>query len=264
LAILKRIDDLESLIQTTVVSVPSVPEPTIFPSTSPFAPHEDLNVLLESTQWKPCLVNVEAILEWPVFEAIEQHRHWSFPAEEENDHSPLSISVEFDIQSSSHLIERFFEDIHIFNPILEENDVRDYMRNIQLNGIGWDSKSCLMVKIPIFITPSVSSAHAVLAFNLCSRLNLHPICAKQPRNTALRVPPIAQFSSRRVVFPCCTEAAGHDVGQKWGCGGAVLLSCRGVLDDNIEANISVEDVRAGLGLLSGPSKPQHGLCPLRS
>jgi hypothetical protein len=151
LAILKRIDDLESLIQSTAASVPLVPEPIIFPPSSPFAPHEDLEIL-ENTHWKPCLVNVEAILEWPIFETIEQHRQWSFPAEEENDHSPSSISVDFDIQSGSHLVERFFEDIHIFNPVLEENEIRDYVRNIQLNGIGWDSKSCLMVHIPIFTT----------------------------------------------------------------------------------------------------------------
>ena len=46
LAILKRIDDLESFIQTTVVSAPSVPVPDVFPPISPFAPREDLEALL--------------------------------------------------------------------------------------------------------------------------------------------------------------------------------------------------------------------------
>jgi hypothetical protein len=142
---LKRIDDLENLIQSTAVSAPMVHTiPTAF---QPTAQHEDLEIL-EDKHSKHCLVNVEAILQWPVFETIEQHYHWS-PVEEENDHSALSVSVDFDLQSSSHLIDRFFEDVHIFNPVLEESQIKEFMRNIQMNGIGWDSQSCLLVNFPL-------------------------------------------------------------------------------------------------------------------
>ena len=70
--------------------------------------------------WKPYLVNVEAILEWPVLNTTEQHHHLPFPVKEEHDHPALSVSVDFDVQSSNHLNETFFEHIHIFNPVLEQ------------------------------------------------------------------------------------------------------------------------------------------------
>ncbi|KAJ5328875.1 hypothetical protein N7452_009265, partial [Penicillium brevicompactum] len=146
LAILKRMDDLESLIQS-VSNAPLVVSPAAFCSTSPSSrDHSGVNAQEHRVTF---LVNAEAVLRWPVFESISiQPSPYQSSAAQDDYHSPgLSIPVDLDLQSGGHFIERFFEDVHIFNPVLEEQDVIEYLGEVQRNGIGWDAKSCLMLLI---------------------------------------------------------------------------------------------------------------------
>jgi hypothetical protein len=57
----------------------------------------------------------------------------------------LPISVDLDLQAADSLLRRFFDDVHIFNPTLKEEDVREYVKMVRFNGIGWDATSCLLV-----------------------------------------------------------------------------------------------------------------------
>ena len=56
------------------------------------------------------------------------------------------MSVDVDLPAAEAVLQGFFDHVHIFNPILEEEDVRDYIRRVRFDGIGWDSVSCLVVR----------------------------------------------------------------------------------------------------------------------
>jgi hypothetical protein len=43
------------------------------------------------------------------------------------------------------LFQQFLDHVHIFNPVLEESKVNEYMRYARFNGLGWDAQSCLLV-----------------------------------------------------------------------------------------------------------------------
>ena len=40
-----------------------------------------------------------------------------------------------------------FDNVHVFNPILEEDEVHGYVKTIRFQGIGWDAVSCLTLLI---------------------------------------------------------------------------------------------------------------------
>lgn len=141
-------DDLESLIQS-VRNAPLVGSPTGFSSTSPSS--REPSGVHGREHWELYLVNTEVVLGWPVFESVQISPYQSSPAQTDHHSQGLPIPVDLDLQQSGgYFVERFFEDIHIFNPVLEEQDVADYLRDIQLNGIGWDAESCLMVTIQLW------------------------------------------------------------------------------------------------------------------
>jgi hypothetical protein len=128
--------------------------PADFPSTSPSNPLGDGDLSSaatgQRTQRKLPLITVEAVLEWPVFDDRDINRkvHLLSPPEE-NIHQPgLPISVDVDFHEADGLLRKFFDDVHIFNPTLEEEDVREYVNIVRLNGIGWDAMSCLLVTTP--------------------------------------------------------------------------------------------------------------------
>ena len=50
-----------------------------------------------------------------------------------------------ELESCSNLLDKFFGSVHIKNPVLDKKEIRQWGREISLNGIGWDSRSCLVV-----------------------------------------------------------------------------------------------------------------------
>ena len=52
---------------------------------------------------------------------------------------------ELEIESCSRLLEVFFKHVHIKNPVLDEKLVRQWTRDVCLNGIAWNARSCLVV-----------------------------------------------------------------------------------------------------------------------
>jgi hypothetical protein len=57
----------------------------------------------------------------------------------------LSLTSEFEIEDAARLLQVFLDTVHIYNPILEVPVVQGYIRNVRLNGLGWDAPSCLLV-----------------------------------------------------------------------------------------------------------------------
>ncbi|OQD98654.1 hypothetical protein PENVUL_c069G01832 [Penicillium vulpinum] len=150
LAILKRIDDLETLIQTKVKDPPPVALSNVL-STSPSSTSHNIwsPVIDQETEWKPSFINIEEVLKWPVFDDQEfEPRLYLISSSEENIIQPeLPISFDLDLHAADHLVRTFFDNVHIFNPTLKEEDISEYVKTVRLNGIGWDAKSCLLLLI---------------------------------------------------------------------------------------------------------------------
>ncbi|CRG91074.1 hypothetical protein PISL3812_08122 [Talaromyces islandicus] len=151
LVILQKINDLEKLIQPRANELPATPS-TDAEQISLLASQSDFGSLGigPSTQWTRYLINLDAVLQWPTFEDYDFGSRLVpiSPIVDKNaysDPTTLPMSVDIDIPTSEILLESFFSNVHIFNPILEEEAIRDYAKH--LNGIGWDAMSCLLLLI---------------------------------------------------------------------------------------------------------------------
>ncbi|KAK9236472.1 hypothetical protein V1525DRAFT_420403 [Lipomyces kononenkoae] len=143
LAILKRIDDLECLLQAKVAEPLPIALSNRLESTSPLAPHSDLasSVVDLRTYWRRSCINVDAVLRWPVFadQDFPSRLHPVSLAEDDKAHSELTampMSVDVDLPAAESLLRNFFDNVHIFNPILDEEDVREYMKSLLIYAHG--------------------------------------------------------------------------------------------------------------------------------
>jgi hypothetical protein len=97
-------------------------------------------------------INIEAVLSWPVFDDQGFDRSLDLRtlllANDKNrsDTSAISVSPDFEFCASNELFRQFLDHVHIFNPVLEEPKVNEYMRHAQFNGLVWDAQSCLLVR----------------------------------------------------------------------------------------------------------------------
>lgn len=48
-------------------------------------------------------------------------------------------------EHEAQLLQRFLDNVFIYNPILEESVLHQCIREIQFHGLQWDAKSCLVV-----------------------------------------------------------------------------------------------------------------------
>lgn len=140
---------METLIQGRVHEPSPSARPGDFPSTSPTIPPDDLGfpVINQHTQWKPPFINIETVLEWPVFDRHDYRQRIQLlnPPDEIISETGLQVFVDFDLRDSDALVRRFFDNVNIFNPILEEEGVSECSKVVHFNGIGWDARSCLLV-----------------------------------------------------------------------------------------------------------------------
>ncbi len=101
------------------------------------------------------LINVEKILSWPVFHhRFDTHLNLK-PLLEGSLSAPDRLSMQYDrastlgeleVESCRRLLEVFFKHVHIKNPVLDEKLVRQWTRDVCLNGIAWNAQSCLVVR----------------------------------------------------------------------------------------------------------------------
>jgi hypothetical protein len=150
LAILQRLDALEELLRAKSISPLETAQSV--DDLSPVSILKDLGSpsLERNAESVPCYINIEAVLSWPVFEDqnFEQRLTLKSLLQSDNDHAeqpPLSIDADFESRATGQLLQQFLDNVHIFNPVLEETKVKEYMRNASFNGLGWDAQSCLLV-----------------------------------------------------------------------------------------------------------------------
>ncbi|KAH8690338.1 hypothetical protein BGW36DRAFT_307812 [Talaromyces proteolyticus] len=151
LVILQKINDLEKLIQPRANELPATPSTGVGQISLP-ASQNDFSSLVDgpSTHWARYLINLDTVLQWPPFEDCDCSSRLVpiSPIADKNAYSDpktLPLSVDIDLPTSEILLQSFFGNVHIFNPILEEEAIREHVKT--LNGIGWDAMSCLLLLI---------------------------------------------------------------------------------------------------------------------
>jgi hypothetical protein len=96
-------------------------------------------------------VNVESMLQWPVFERQNIDQHVSLKSlfgRLHEDNNPLRLSpLDPDLQSAEvdGALQRFLDHVHVFNPIFDEVELRKKLQKLRSDGLGWDAASCLVV-----------------------------------------------------------------------------------------------------------------------
>ncbi|KAM0229407.1 hypothetical protein ACHAP5_011668 [Fusarium lateritium] len=152
LAILQRLEDLESLFRLAHPDVPGQGEaaPQLALSITPRSfDHANLDEPGSSEVYH---VNAEAVLEWPVLQSFTQGQPLKLAsilkAHRSSQHADaprlLAIS-DLDSASAGPLLQRFVDNFHIYNPVFEIPQVEDYIKTTLYNGLGWDVKSCISV-----------------------------------------------------------------------------------------------------------------------
>jgi hypothetical protein len=156
LAILQRFDALEQLIRTSFNSSERSNQgnrslPLLSTSTDLESP-----ALERANDSISCYINIEAVLSWPIFENQDFDRRLDLKSLLQDNHeygasNSLSLTPDFEDSEANQLLQQFLDNVHIFNPILEEAKIKGYVRNAHSKGISWDAESCLLVsyeKIP--------------------------------------------------------------------------------------------------------------------
>ncbi|OBT39636.1 hypothetical protein VE00_09758 [Pseudogymnoascus sp. WSF 3629] len=154
LTILQRLDDLEELLRKNATTVPQDQNDSLTsPSVSLSIPKTPAPQSLERpAEWRPSYINIETVLTWPVFDDqnFDERLDLRSLLRSDKNHaaSPtLPIPADFGLYAAGQLLQQFLDNVHIFNPILEEAKVREYMRAASFNGLGWDAQSCLLLLI---------------------------------------------------------------------------------------------------------------------
>jgi hypothetical protein len=57
----------------------------------------------------------------------------------------MSVASCFEDCEADRLLQQFLNNVHIFNPVPEEANIKEYVRNARFKGISCDAQSCLLV-----------------------------------------------------------------------------------------------------------------------
>lgn len=142
IAILQQLDTLEKKLDSLVRSPPTLPvnEFNDFPANNTDIPE---NLLPE---------NLDKVLKWPVFRDVvcpmpPSPQLSSPPASSLTSFQPSFISGELNPAMCNQCLDTFFSHVHVKNPVLDEPNIRRLVRNVCLEGVGWDADSCLALLV---------------------------------------------------------------------------------------------------------------------
>lgn len=136
------------------LSLPAVLPTNLNPSSPSSTPQSDLSsrsgVVDAWTRGKRPLLGIEAVLQWPSFSEYGFcSRLYPTPRPDgelqPSDPATWRVSVGMELPPAEGVLRGFFDNIHIFNPVLEEDDVQSYINIVRFEGVGWDGVSCLVV-----------------------------------------------------------------------------------------------------------------------
>ncbi|KAL4744842.1 hypothetical protein BDW72DRAFT_208691 [Aspergillus terricola var. indicus] len=153
LAIIKRLDQTESLIQKQQQQQQQQSQQIYHAGA--VADHGDAADSESSTLHDLSRLTIETILSWSVFDG----RYDTGPSINDLVSSPTPLAQEpflasteprlerldLDLGTCTRLLHTFLSEVHIANPILDVPLVTDYLYQACVHGIGWDAPSCLVV-----------------------------------------------------------------------------------------------------------------------
>jgi hypothetical protein len=97
-------------------------------------------------------LRVESVLEWPSLKVIVDGLSpysSELPSKTTiNNGLPLGLE-DLDMTTCNRLLNTFWRNVHAKNPILVLEEIKRVMNQVVLNGIGWDAKSCLVVRVEL-------------------------------------------------------------------------------------------------------------------
>lgn len=144
MAILQRLDSLESLLVHSRVADSSLVARGV--TTTPSASRSDLDPSATNFHARgKSPVSIEAVLRWPPFTECPFPSCLYPVARDENKPQSSTVTADVDLPGAEAVFRTFFNNVHIFNPVLEEEVVQGYLKRVKFEGIGWDAVSCLVV-----------------------------------------------------------------------------------------------------------------------
>ena len=159
LAILEKLSTIEELLNNSNQPHSSPPIASDVGVHSPSSMAKSIGApKLERSQGVACFhLSVERVLAWPIF--VEQNPYLDLPgllnATGETHMYPVSAAADLEHPRDAHqLIQRFMDHVFIFNPVVEEATVNEYMEYARVNGFGWHAPSCLLVSSLVLELPS--------------------------------------------------------------------------------------------------------------
>lgn len=92
-------------------------------------------------------MSIETVLSWPAFADQSPNTYLkSLLSPSPAAHaSPYRSDVIHHNFRSDDLLQRFLDNVFIYNPVIEETTLYQYVREIEFHGFGSDAKSCLLV-----------------------------------------------------------------------------------------------------------------------
>lgn len=95
-------------------------------------------------------MSIETILSWPAFidqSPVTYLKSLLNPSDVGPVNHTRADVVHQDVRYDD-LLQRFLDNVFIYNPVLEEDTLNQFVREIEFHGFGFDAKSCLLVGAP--------------------------------------------------------------------------------------------------------------------
>lgn len=164
LAILEKLNTIENLLQNPTANAsasaaqsatsPVSPAPRIHGTViqTPASVYSAASAVLPERSTSPTRsrLSVETIIAWPVFSS--QHPTYDLKSLLADHDSPGVLldetgALSHDQTVKQDLYDRFINSVYIFNPVLEESELQQHIRDLDRTGIRWDAISCLVLLV---------------------------------------------------------------------------------------------------------------------
>jgi hypothetical protein len=92
-------------------------------------------------------MSVEGVLAWSPFEHLQPELNLThlLSSQEALLDANVPSAPAFDAGDEHELLQRFVDHVLTFNPVVDEDAVRQYLRDVQFTGMRWDAQSCVLV-----------------------------------------------------------------------------------------------------------------------
>lgn len=157
----------------------------------------------------PLHMSIERILSWRVFQDLSPRldlRHLLNASNDSQSRQTMTAD-DFDQHWDEQLVKNFMNEVYIFNPVVEEAKIQQYVRDARFRGIGNDGPACLLV-LDAQVLDSVTFELTLLATHSCPWSPIRPV-KPETASRCFRSPSATWFQTSRVVLQCSTEQDGR-------------------------------------------------------